>query len=55
MTDVIYLLNSASVGIFGMILSASFCDIVWTKTYQSCGKYVNDSADSGNHLSADKL
>ncbi len=31
MTDVIYLLNSASVGIFGMILSASFCDIVWTK------------------------
>ena len=31
MTNVIYLMNSASVGIFGMILSASFCDIVWTK------------------------
>ena len=29
--NVIYLLNHTSVGIFGMILSASFCDIVWTR------------------------
>lgn len=27
----IYLINLTSVGIFGMILSAAFCDIVWTQ------------------------
>ena len=31
MKGVIYLMSSASVGIFGMILSASFCDIIWTR------------------------
>lgn len=29
--SIIYLLNHVSVGIFGMVLSASFCDIVWTR------------------------
>lgn len=29
--NVVYLLNHTFVGIFGMILSAAFCDIVWTK------------------------
>ena len=29
--NAIYLLNDAVVGIFGMILSAAFCDITWTK------------------------
>ena len=29
--NAIYLLNDAVVGIFGMILSAAFCDIAWTK------------------------
>ena len=28
---VVYLLNSISVGLFGMILSAAFCDILWTR------------------------
>lgn len=28
---VIYLANLTSVGIFGMVLSAAFCDIVWTR------------------------
>lgn len=28
--NVVYLLNHTFVGIFGMILSAAFCDIVWT-------------------------
>lgn len=31
MRSVLYLLNNASVGIFGIILSASFCDIAWTR------------------------
>lgn len=38
--NAIYLLNDAVVGIFGMILSAAFCDITWTKKrllrYWSC-------------------
>lgn len=29
-TTAVYVLNGALVGIFGMVLSASFCDIVWT-------------------------
>ena len=29
--DTIELLNGIAVGVFGMILSAAFCDIVWTK------------------------
>lgn len=29
--NVIYLLNHMFVGIFGMVLSAAFCDIAWTK------------------------
>lgn len=31
MSTVLYLLNAASVGLFGVILSASFCDIEWTR------------------------
>lgn len=31
MTGVMYLLNNTSVCIFGIVLSASFCDIVWTR------------------------
>ena len=38
--NAIYLLNDAAVGIFGMVLSAAFCDIAWTKKllvrYWSC-------------------
>lgn len=38
--NAIYLLDNAVVGIFGMILSAAFCDIAWTKKrllrYWSC-------------------
>lgn len=29
--NIIYLMNGTAVGIFGMILSASFCDISWTR------------------------
>lgn len=29
--SVIYLLNLTSVGVFGMVLSAAFCDICWTR------------------------
>ena len=29
--NAIYLLNDAVVGIFGMILSAAFCDLDWTR------------------------
>lgn len=29
--SVIYLLNVTSVGVFGMVLSAAFCDICWTR------------------------
>lgn len=29
--NLIYVLNGAAVGVYGMILAASFCDILWTK------------------------
>lgn len=31
MTTVLYILNAASVGIFGIVLSAAFCDLVWDR------------------------
>lgn len=31
MMSVIYLLNNISVCVFGIILSAAFCNIVWTR------------------------
>ena len=31
MTTAVYLLNAASVGIFGIVLSAAFCDMEWTR------------------------
>ena len=31
MMSVMYLLNNISVGVFGIILSAAFCNIVWTR------------------------
>ena len=31
MREVLVLLNDVAVGIFGMVLSAAFCDMVWTK------------------------
>lgn len=31
MSELVYIGNSAAVGLFGMILSISFCDILWTK------------------------
>ena len=30
MSNVIYVLNAASVGVFGILLSASFCELDWT-------------------------
>ena len=30
-TNIISMLNGGSVGIFGMILSAAFCDVLWTR------------------------
>lgn len=38
----IRLLNLASVGVFGMVLSAAFCDILWTrrKIFAMCGGIV---------------
>ena len=30
-TDVIPMLNGTAVGVFGMLLTAAFCEIVWTK------------------------
>ena len=29
--NLIYVLNGAAVGVYGMVLAASFCDILWTK------------------------
>ena len=29
--DVISMLNGTAVGVFGMLLTAAFCEIVWTK------------------------
>lgn len=29
--NVLFMLNGASVGVFGIVLSAAFCDIVWTR------------------------
>ena len=29
--NLIYVLNGFAVGVYGMVLAASFCDIFWTK------------------------
>ena len=34
--NILHLINLTSVGIFGMILSAAFCDIHWTKKKIVC-------------------
>lgn len=33
-SDIVSLMNGCAVGVFGMVLSAAFCDILWTKKKQ---------------------